>query len=161
VLFRLAPPVLGTAELFEQARTLLAVHGSIERQVLYPLVAGALAGGRAIRRDMLTAHREVDTVLERLRSLDIEAPEFRVDLLELAGNVRDHNNDEEQQLFPALRRVLDAKQLRALGTQLERARGRAPTRPHPKAPAAGTRSRTLARAVRAGDALRDRLARRL
>ena len=52
----------------------------------------------------------------------------------LIENVRHHVEEEEGQLFPAVRKSLDTAQLREIGGELVAAKHTAPTRPHPEAP---------------------------
>ena len=95
-------------------------HMAAEEQLLYPLlergetrdlVADALKGHAAIRR--------------RLEELDaggsMERSEWGRRLEILKQEIQHHATDEEAELIPAARRILDDQQLRDLGSRFERA----------------------------------------
>jgi organic hydroperoxide reductase OsmC/OhrA len=52
----------------------------------------------------------------------------------LIESVRHHVKEEEQELFPEVRKAIGRKEMAELGDALEQAKKTAPTRPHPKAP---------------------------
>lgn len=52
----------------------------------------------------------------------------------LIENVRHHVEEEECELFPAVREVLKRKALGELGDDMEKAKGVVATHPHPHAP---------------------------
>ena len=59
---------------------------------------------------------------------------FKAKATVLMENVRHHVSEEEGEMFPSVRKALDAGRLRDLGTQLTEAKRSAPTRPHPHTP---------------------------
>ncbi|HZX95559.1 MAG TPA: hemerythrin domain-containing protein, partial [Myxococcales bacterium] len=52
----------------------------------------------------------------------------------LMESVRHHVEEEQDELFPKVRRLLGQKILQELGARMEKAKKLAPTRPHPRAP---------------------------
>jgi hypothetical protein len=63
-----------------------------------------------------------------------DEPGFDDRMRELIAEVRHHVQEEEGELFPAIRQALSEEDLRELGERMERARSMVPTRPHPNAP---------------------------
>jgi hypothetical protein len=52
----------------------------------------------------------------------------------LIESVRHHIREEEETLFPTVRKALSRKRLAELGEMMEKAKSRAPTHPHPRSP---------------------------
>jgi hypothetical protein len=63
--------------------------------------------------------------------------------------------DEEHALFPALAGHADPEDLRRLGEQVQAAKDRAPTRPHPSAPDQPPLNKLLAPGAGLVDRIRD------
>jgi hemerythrin-like domain-containing protein len=161
LLYRLEPGgAMGPREVFERLTEVLSVHSSVEKEVFYPAVRRALAGGSDVVKDSLFDHKDVELSLERLRKVPMEAGEFTVELLALAGRIRDHVRKEEAEIFPALRRTLDEDTLVTLGERLVQASRHAPTRPHPHAPSSALGARVAGMFARPMDRARQVLARR-
>lgn len=97
----------------------LAIHAAIEEQIFYPAVERRQTESfleRAVD-DHLQVKRVLATILENAESRDVAQ-----ELEELAGLTEEHVLDEEMDLFPAVRKLFDAGELRELAdrmTQLE------------------------------------------
>jgi hypothetical protein len=50
------------------------------------------------------------------------------------AEIRHHIEEEEGEMFAHMRQVIDAEELRSLGTSVEAFKKVAPTRPHPNVP---------------------------
>jgi hemerythrin-like domain-containing protein len=135
----------------------LSLHASIEEQLLYPALRRA--GVEAETLDALEEHHAVKVTLDELDAMSARDERFAPKLHVVVEAVRRHVEEEERQLLPHLEAALEPDELRALGDALVRARGVAPTRPHPFAPDTppGVFVAGAAAAVydRARDALRD------
>ena len=112
----------------------LSIHAAIEEQVFYPAVRRAVKKAEDDVLESLEEHHIVKWVLSELDGMSPEAERFEAKVTVLIENVRHHKDEEEEELFPKVRKALGTKQLAELGAQLERAKKTAPTRPHPKAP---------------------------
>lgn len=137
----------------------LSIHAAIEEAVFYPVCREALPDKEFDVLEDLEEHHVVKVLLSELDGMDPDDERFLPKANVLAENVRHHVEEEESELFPAIEGALAGEDLEDLGERLERAKGVAPTRPHPSAPdeGAGTLANIGAAAI---DRLRDRLARR-
>ena len=145
----------------------LAVHSAVEEMLFYPAVrtAGLKADTRAGEQaadtilESLEEHHVVKWTLSELEKMKPEDERYDAKVKVLMENVRHHVEEEEQELFPKVKRLLDQKMLDELGTRMERAKKLAPTRPHPRAPdqPPGILAAGMVAAVmdRAKDMLRD------
>jgi hypothetical protein len=84
--------------------------------------------------ESLEEHHIVKWLLSELEGMSPEAERFEAKVKVLKENVLHHAGEEEQKLFPMVRRLLATEELDALGDVLERAKAVVPTRPHPRAP---------------------------
>jgi hemerythrin superfamily protein len=112
----------------------LSVHASIEEQIFYPAVRRTLPNGDTLVGESLHEHQEVKEALVRLERLNAADPAFQSAMTELIRDVRHHVQEEETQILPRLRQSMDRQQLEEIGGRMQRAKGLAPTRPHPNAP---------------------------
>jgi hemerythrin superfamily protein len=103
--------------LFDQIADALAVHAAIEEHHFYPAVKAA--DTEQLLNDALQAHFEMKQLIAELLDLGVEAEHFDDKLLELRTMVHDHaKHEEEPELFPRVRRLLDADALQAIGDQM-------------------------------------------
>ncbi|MCB1014354.1 MAG: hemerythrin domain-containing protein [Acidimicrobiales bacterium] len=141
------------AKVADRIREELSVHAAIEEQLFYPVVRATVDGAEDETLESLEEHHIVKWVLSELDDMDPKDERFTPKMTVLIENVRHHVEEEEGELFPKVRAQLGRKDLGALGDAMERARGVAPTHPHPRAP--DTPPANLAVGVVAG--LRDRV----
>ncbi len=112
----------------------LSVHAAIEEQILYPAMR---EGDEDAEDDVLEALEEHHLVKLTLLELDKMSPKderYCAKVTVLMENVRHHVEEEEEELLPKLRELLEPKKLKELGELMEKAKRTAPTRPHPAAP---------------------------
>ncbi len=93
--------------------------------------------------------------MQRLEKLDADDPSFDDELAELMKEIRHHIEDEEGQMFAAMRKTLDPDELRSLGTAVEAFKKVAPTRPHPNVPNTATGRLLAGPAASLIDRMRD------
>lgn len=133
----------------------LVRHSVAEEQYLYPATREALPDGDEIADREIDDHSEAEQAMKRLERMQPDEPEFDPVLRELISEVREHIEDEEQNLFPRLRQACSQEQLSDLGEKIERAKQIAPTRPHPSAPDTPPANKLLAPGAGLVDRLRD------
>lgn len=112
----------------------LTRHSVAEEQLLYPAARDKLADGDKIADHEIDEHNEAEEVMKRLEGLEPHHPEFEEALRKLIDDVRHHLEEEESSLLPKIRTACSSDELAELGERFVRAKGMAPTRPHPNAP---------------------------
>ena len=119
----------------------LAVHAAIEEMLFYPTVRMAAAKAKtkstAEAGDMvlesLEEHHIVKWTLSELEKMKPDEERYEPKVKVLMESVQHHVEEEEEELFPKVRKLLNAKMLEELGERMQKAKKLAPTRPHPRA----------------------------
>jgi hypothetical protein len=119
-------------DLADQVTIELVRHSVAEEVLVYPEVEDKVSAQEA--QHAREEHAEAEETLHRLEKLDADDPAFDDELATLMGEIRHHIEDEEGQMFVHMRQVLDADELRRLGSRVEAFKKVAPTRPHPNVP---------------------------
>jgi hemerythrin-like domain-containing protein len=112
----------------------LSVHAAIEEQFLYPAARREVPDQESDVLEAIEEHHVAKWLLSELEGLDPTDERFTPKVTVLIENVRHHVDEEEHELFPALRSALDRSRLRELGAKLAEAKLLAPTHPHPRLP---------------------------
>jgi len=112
----------------------LSVHAFVEETTFYPFVKGVNKDVTSDVLESLEEHHVVKWLLSELEGMTPQAERFEAKVTVLIENVRHHVEEEEQEMFPRVRKALSRDQLNELGDLLARAKKVAPTHPHPKAP---------------------------
>jgi len=110
----------------------LSVHAHIEEKIFYPAIRQEMPDSA---EDILEAYEEHHVVKWLLSELDGMAPDherFRPKMTVLMESVRHHVEEEEQTLFPEIRKELKRKRLTELGDEMEAAKRSAPRQPNPE-----------------------------
>ncbi|MER0443755.1 hemerythrin domain-containing protein [Streptomyces sp. Edi4] len=142
-------------EVADQFTIELVRHSVAEEMYLYPAVREHVPGGDALADQEIKDHATVERLLKDLEKADVGDPQFDALVGKLIEEVRAHIADEEQHLFPALAKVVDAKALDDLGDKIRTAKKVAPTRPHPGAPDTPPANKLLAPGAGLVDRARD------
>lgn len=133
----------------------ISVHDSMERQYLYPAARERLEHGNEIYQRAIAEHGQVSELAARIDAYPFHDEGRRAWLGELVGLVRAHMQEEESQLLPELAARMTPEELIDLGSLLQRARGKAPTRPHPHIAGAGIGARVSRLVAGPVDGVRD------
>ncbi|MFI7643333.1 hemerythrin domain-containing protein [Nonomuraea sp. NPDC049400] len=125
----------------EQARTLaeqvvfeLVRHSVAEEEHLYPAVREYVPGGASLAATELAEHAEAEQTMKRLERMQPADYRFWPTLDRLLGQIRQHVQGEENDLFPRLRQSCPPERLIELGGEVEKAKKLPPTWPHPAVP---------------------------
>jgi hemerythrin superfamily protein len=116
---------------FVDLRRLLAVHETVEEEIVHPRAKRKIANGAAVVNARLGEEHEAKTVLQELEKLDVDGAEFTLKLTELRDAVLDHAEHEENDEFKRLGEELSSEELENMGRAAKLAAAIAPTRPHP------------------------------
>lgn len=112
----------------------LSVHAFIEEQVFYPRVREE---GKKVNDAVLEAleeHHGMKVLLSELAGMNPGDERYDAKVTVLIEQVEHHVKEEEEELFPKVRKLLDESVLVELGTALEMARRKAPHHADPSAP---------------------------
>jgi hemerythrin-like domain-containing protein len=111
-------------ELFETIADKLAIHARIEEQYFYPAVTAKKTEDMVL--EAFIEHISVKRLLADLLETDADDPKFDAQMKVLKEQVEHHVEEEEDQLFPAAKKVLSkeelvavAQEMMALQTELE------------------------------------------
>jgi hemerythrin superfamily protein len=135
----------------------LVRHSIAEEMYLYPAVREHVEGGDAIADREIKDHATVEELLKELEGLDASEAVFLTTMRRIETEVLEHIADEEENLFPALRRACSPETLYELGDKIRTAKKTAPTRPHPGAPSTPPANKLLGPGIGLVDRARDML----
>ena len=117
----------------------LSIHAAIEETVFYPAIRATAKKVEADEPDddvleALEEHHIVKWTLSELEKIGPDDERFDAKVTVLMESVRHHVKEEEQDMFPEVKKLFEPEELKALGEALEAAKKTAPTHPHPRAP---------------------------
>jgi hemerythrin superfamily protein len=105
------------SELLARAGDELAVHLLAEERLVYPRVHRS--GTEDVLLESLEEHLSLKRLLADLLALAPEASTFQAKCKVLDEQARHHHGEEEEHLFPAMRRLLDDGERRAMGAAVK------------------------------------------
>jgi hemerythrin-like domain-containing protein len=108
----------GQAQVRDKLAEELQVHMRIEEEVLYPFMRRELPDGEKLMAEAEEEHQEARQALEQLLSTEPGSAEFEQALTTLEEGVNHHVQEEENEIFPKLRKTVDEATLVRLGEQL-------------------------------------------
>lgn len=100
----------------------LTLHTQIEEEIFYPAVRSRLNGGQEEVLESVEEHHVAETLIEEIKQLPPDAENFQAKVTVLIESVRHHKQEEEQQMFPQVRKALGTEELEDLGSKLEQAK---------------------------------------
>jgi len=105
-------------EFFGQLYKDLLVHSEAEEQVVYPAVRSFYSN----TQELYDEQAELKTVLDRMRSMQPSAPEFKQLLQQVKTMIKDHTTEEENSMFAAIRQNCSEAQQEQMATQFKEAK---------------------------------------
>ncbi|MEA3185101.1 MAG: hypothetical protein QOJ74_1578 [Ilumatobacteraceae bacterium] len=112
----------------------LSVHAAIEEELFYPAVRERMSDQEGQVLEALEEHHVLKWTLSELDGMSPEHERFDAKFTVLMESVRHHVKEEEQELFPKVRKAFSRQELIDLGESLATAKARAPKKPHPRSP---------------------------
>lgn len=103
-------------QLFYELADSLAIHTAIEERHFYPTVKAQET--QDILVESLEEHLEAKRTLAELLELEMEDGAFDQKLALLEEQVSHHVEEEEDELFPTVQKLMDADQLEGLGQEM-------------------------------------------
>lgn len=116
---------------FADLRRLLAVHETVEEEIVHPRAKRKLSSAEPGVEARLEEEHEAKTALRDLEHLDVDSVEFTQQLTQLRDAVVDHAGHEENDEFSKLEEELSTRERQSMGRAAKLAEAIAPTRPHP------------------------------
>lgn len=102
---------------FEELADKLAAHATIEEALFYPAVNAKST--RDLLVESTEEHLSIKRVLADLLELDVEDEQFDAKIKVMKEQVEHHaRKEEEGELFPKVKRLLDKEELSALGGEM-------------------------------------------
>lgn len=104
-------------DLFAKIADDLAVHAAIEEQHFYPATRSARS--EDLLREAVEEHLAMKRVIADLLDCPPDDPQFDAKIKVLMENVDHHFEEEESDLFPKVRKLMDEAELEMLGAEME------------------------------------------
>jgi len=114
---------------FDDLRSLLAVHETAEELILRPVTGEA--GGKEVADARNQEEAEANEVLAELEKLDVTSTDFETRIVAFEKTVDEHAEAEEHEEFPLVLEKCSESMRQQLGTRIKAAEAAAPTHPHP------------------------------
>jgi hemerythrin superfamily protein len=108
-------------QLLEQIDHEVKIHSQIEEEIFYPAFRDAArkADDRELYFEAKEEHHVVDLVMPEVRETDSEAEEFAAKTKVLKELIEHHADEEEKEMFPKARKLMDRAELRELGDRMK------------------------------------------
>ena len=103
------------ATIFEE----LEVHTKIEEEIFYPAITKLNDEIHELVTEGVEEHHVVDTLMAEAKAMDPSDEAWAAKIKVLIENVEHHAEEEEQEMFPLVRKAMDANARTDLGRQLE------------------------------------------
>jgi iron-sulfur cluster repair protein YtfE (RIC family) len=97
----------------------LEIHTKIEEEVFYPTVTKLGDEIHELVTEGIEEHHVVDRVMEEVKALSPSDEEWAAKMKVLIENVEHHAEEEEQEMFPLIRKACDNDARTELGRRLE------------------------------------------
>ena len=97
----------------------LEVHTKVEEQIFYPAVSDCNDELHEIVAEGIEEHHVVDEIMAEAKALQPTDEAWAAKLKVLIENVEHHAEEEEQEMFPLVRKALDNDARAELGQRLE------------------------------------------
>jgi len=111
-------------ELLNQIENEVKVHTTIEEEIFYPAYKDAVRSksDKELYFEAIEEHHVVDLVMPEIKSTDPRSEEFRAKAKVLKDLIEHHAEEEETEMFPRARKLMDREELLRLGDQLAQAK---------------------------------------
>jgi hemerythrin superfamily protein len=106
-------------ELVERICTELTVHTAVEEKIVYPVLGQRVDGGDDMRRHSEEEHGKVRRAILEIERVGLESLEVDRLMQEIMEGVTHHVDEEEGEVFPAMRSELSEDQLLDVGEKAQ------------------------------------------
>jgi hypothetical protein len=101
--------------LYKKISTELEIHTMIEEEIFYP---AAREAADEMVAEAIEEHRVVKRLLQELEGMDPSDERFDAKMTVVIENVEHHAEEEEQEMFPEIKKKMQAAQLSELGARM-------------------------------------------
>jgi len=105
-------------ELFDVLVDELRIHETIEEEVLYPTLQEH-PRTEEIALEGFEEHHVVDTIMGELIGLSVEDETWQAKFTVMKENLEHHIDEEEGEMFPEARKILEMAELEDLGNRMQ------------------------------------------
>ena len=102
-------------ELFAKVKRELTAHESIEEEIFYPAIQNEV---EEMVAEAIEEHNIVDRLLLEIRDISPEDEQFDAKMTVLIENVEHHAEEEEKEMFPAVKKAMGADMMKTLGERM-------------------------------------------
>jgi hemerythrin superfamily protein len=120
--------------LVEQMIRELSIHADVEEEVFYPATREWVEQADDDVLEALEEHHIVKWTLSELEDMHPREERFDAKVTVLIESVRHHMKEEEEEMFPMVRKAMGRGALAELGEQMEKVRSSSSGHPHPRMP---------------------------
>jgi hemerythrin superfamily protein len=103
--------------LYEQIRTELTIHTSIEEEIFYP---GVQDHAEEMVAEAIEEHNVVVRLLLELRDMSPDDEQWTAKMTVMIENVEHHAEEEEKELFPTVKQGMGMDAMRSMGERMVR-----------------------------------------
>ncbi len=119
----LSPGARQTREdIFHKLKEELLRHSKAEEKAFYPVLREEKPTHDLVEEG-ISEHKAVEKLLDRIEGIPVDSDEWMNAIKELKQNVEHHVHEEENELFPKARKLLDGERIDAMGENVQRAKG--------------------------------------
>ena len=119
--------------IFNQIKTALTVHATIEEEIFYPAVKAARAENvKDEVREAYEEHKQIKSLLAQISGITSADQTYDIKIKVLREDVEHHVKEEETEMFPNAKKFLGEKRLMELGAELEVRKQQLEKNPAPK-----------------------------
>ena len=112
----------------------LVRHSEAEEQAVYPMIRKVIDNGDQIVENEIDEHSKAERIMKELDRMKADDPQFGVLMQQLMAAIKEHVQEEENDVFPQFRTRVEREELQKLGKKVEALKKVVPTHPHPMAP---------------------------
>jgi hemerythrin superfamily protein len=112
----------------------LVRHAEAEEQAVYPTIRKVIDNGDQIVEHEIDEHSQAERIMKELDRMKADDPQFGVLMQQLMTAIKEHVQEEENDVFPQFRARVDPEELEQLGKTVKALKKVLPTHPHPMAP---------------------------
>ena len=105
-------------EFFGQLYKDLSVHAEAEEQVVYPAIRSYYGN----TQELFDEQAQMKQMLAQIKALNPTSSDFKAQIKQLQTVVQDHVKEEENDMFPQIRRHLSEAQMEQMATQFKEAK---------------------------------------